>query len=504
MPYREVGHPGLVVCRVRFSFCPLRVNVSDPERPIEGLNAQWQARSRRSVWHPCTQMQRLDAVPPVPIREGRGPWLIDEEGHRYFDATSSWWVNLFGHADPQLNAAVKAQLDRLPHVMLAGCTHEPAVRLAERLSALTGGVLGHVFFASDGASAVEIALKMSFHHWRNVGRPEKREFVCVRNGYHGETIGALAVTDVQVFRDAYDPLLLRTHQVESPDARQAGPGETATDVACRALADVRRLFESQGGQIAAFIVEPLVQGACGMAMHDPAYLRGLRALCDEFEVHLIADEIAVGCGRTGTFFAFEQAAEAGQAPIWPDLVCLSKGISGGLLPLSLVMCRDAVYEAFLDDDVARGFLHSHSYTGNALACAAALAVLDRFEQDDVLNVNRQRAQWLAEAFARFETDPRVAHVRQRGLMWACDLREPWLVERFAERFHVAGRRQELLIRPIGRTVYVLPPYVIDRDLADWLAQRVMACLDEVVGPADQSPLNSERSHADRASDPSTA
>lgn len=477
-----------------------------PERvhaALSGANAEWQARSRRSVWHPCTQMQRLDAVPPVPIREGQGPWLIDQEGRRYFDATSSWWVNLFGHADPQINAAVKAQLDRLPHVMLAGCTHEPAVRLAERLSALTGGALGHTFFASDGASAVEIALKMSFHHWRNVGRPDKREFVCVRHGYHGETLGALAVTDVQVFRDAYDPLLLRTHQVASPDARQAAPGETAADVARRALQEVRTLFEAQSEHLAAFIVEPLVQGACGMAMHDPAYLRGLRALCDEFQVHLIADEIAVGCGRTGTFFAFEQAAEPGEAPVWPDLVCLSKGISGGYLPLSLVLCRDAIYEAFLDDDVARGFLHSHSYTGNPLACSAALAVLDRFEQDSVLAANRQRAVWLAQAFSRFERDPRIEHVRQQGLIWACDVRESRMVERFAERFHMAGREHELLIRPIGRTVYVLPPYVLDEPMTVWLADRISECLDQVLGLADQ-PQTAHASHADRAPDPSTA
>ena len=191
-----------------------------------GENHGWQQRSLHHVWHPCTQMQRANQVPPLPIARGEGPWLEDYEGRRYFDATSSWWVNLFGHADARLNAAVKEQLDRLPHVMLAGCTHAPAVELAERLSALTAGTLGHCFFASDGASAVEIALKMSFHYWRNLGREEKREFVCLRQGYHGETLGALAVTDVAVFRDAYAPLLMRPHQVMSPDARQAAAGES--------------------------------------------------------------------------------------------------------------------------------------------------------------------------------------------------------------------------------------------------------------------------------------
>ncbi|MDM0071481.1 adenosylmethionine--8-amino-7-oxononanoate transaminase [Variovorax sp. J31P207] len=455
-----------------------------------GANEAWQQRSLRSVWHPCTQMQRAATVPPLPIARGEGPWLIDHEGHRYFDATSSWWVNLFGHADARINAALKDQLDRLPHVMLAGCTHAPAVELAERLSALTGGVLGHCFFASDGASAVEIALKMSFHHWRNLGRSDKREFVCLRQGYHGETLGALAVTDVAVFRDAYDPLLMRAHQVMSPDARQAGPGETAADVATRAAAELEALFEARHEHIAALIIEPLVQGAAGMAMHDPAYLRTVRALCDRYEVSLIADEIAVGCGRTGTFFACEQAG------IWPDFVCLSKGISGGMLPLSLVMTRDHIYEAFLDDDVARGFLHSHSYTGNALACRAALAVLDRFEEDAVLQRNHQRAVALTSALAPLQNDPRVEHFRQRGMIWAFDVRESFVGERFAERFHLAGRARELLIRPIGRTVYLMPPYVLDDELAAWLAQRVMATLD--------ATADIENAHADRTPEPPTA
>ncbi len=453
-------------------------------------------RSIAAIWHPCTQMQRAATVPPLAMMHGEGPWLFDDAGHRYFDATSSWWVNLFGHADARINAALKDQLDRLPHVMLAGCTHVPAVELAERLSALTDGVLGHCFFASDGASAVEIALKMSFHYWRNRGRDTKREFICLRQGYHGETLGALAVTDVAVFRDAYDPLLMRSHQVMSPDARQAARGESATDVARRAAGELQVLLEVRHEHIAAIILEPLVQGAAGMAMHEPAYLRAVRTLCDRFEVHLIADEIAVGCGRTGTFFAFEQAALPGESRIWPDLICLSKGISGGYLPLSLVLSRDSIYEAFLDDDVARGFLHSHSYTGNALACRAALAVLDRFEQDDVLRHNRQRAAVLTAALAPLQADARIEHVRQLGMIWAFDVRERFAGQRFAERFHLAGRERELLIRPIGRTVYLMPPYLLDDALSQWLAQRVLATLDEV--------LNQSSTDADSPPEPPTA
>lgn len=441
-------------------------------------NAEWQRRTLASVWHPCTQMQRAEVVPPLPIARASGPWLFDQDGQRYFDANSSWWVNLFGHADERINTALKAQLDTLPHVMLAGCTHAPAVELAERLSARTGGVLGHAFYASDGASAVEIALKMSFHYWRNVRQGDKRGFVCLRQGYHGETLGALAVTDVAVFRDAYDPLLMRSHQVASPDARQAQPGEDAAAVAQRAAAELEALLQQRQGQIAAVIIEPLVQCAAGMAMHDASYVRQVRALCDRYQVHLIADEIAVGCGRTGTFFACEQAG------IWPDFVCLSKGITGGYLPLSLVLTRDAVYRAFLSDDVARGFLHSHSYTGNALACRAALAVLDRFEQDDVLAHNAQQALTLDAALQPLHKDPRIEHWRRCGMIWAFDVRPEHAPGRFAERFHQIARRHKLLIRPIGRTVYLMPPYLLNEALSQWLAQRLMAVLDEATACLD--------------------
>ncbi len=281
-------------------------------------------RSLDAVWHPCTQMARAEHLPPLAIARGNGPWLEDTAGQRYFDANSSWWVNLFGHSDAGVHNAIREQLGTLPHVMLAGCTHEPAVRLAERLGARTGGALGHAFFASDGASAVEIALKQSFHSWRNLGQAQRREFVCLQNGYHGETIGALAVTDVAVFRDAYDPLLMRAHTVESPDERR---GNEAA-----ALAAMRALLAERAEHIAAVIVEPLVQGAAGMVMHGPGYLRGLRALTREFGVHLIADEIAVGCGRTGTFFAWEQTEPTGPADL-PDFILRSKDITAGTLPL---------------------------------------------------------------------------------------------------------------------------------------------------------------------------
>ena len=423
-------------------------------------------RSRAAVWHPCTQMARLAAVPPLPIARGEGPWLIDTDGRRYFDANSSWWVNLFGHSDKPLHDAIKQQLDTLPHVMLAGCTHEPAVRLAERLSARTQGQLGHVFFGSDGASAVEIALKQSFHAWKNRGQADKREFVCLKNSYHGETLGALSVTDVQVFRDAYDPLLMRAHIVMSPDARLGNEAE--------ALAAMRALLAERHAQIACVIVEPLIQGAAGMVLYSPEYLRGLRELTREFGVHLIADEIAVGCGRTGTFFAWEQSGAE-----WPDFMLLSKGITGGTMALSLVLTTDEVFNAFWSEDVTRGFLHSHSYTGNPLACAAANAVLDRFDAGQ-LDDNRAQAERLTRAFAPLA--PRVAHLRQRGMILAFDVQDQHgkAPPRFAERFHLAARAHELLIRPIANTVYLMPPYLIDDATAAFLAQAVTATLNDVL------------------------
>ncbi|VVD83343.1 adenosylmethionine--8-amino-7-oxononanoate aminotransferase BioA [Pandoraea morbifera] len=432
------------------------------------------ARSLRQVWHPCTQMKQQAKLPLVALSHGEGPWLVDTDGERYLDAISSWWVNLFGHANPRINAALVDQLGRLEHAMLAGFTHEPVVALAERLSALTGGVLGHAFFASDGASAVEIALKMSFHAWRNQGHDDKREFVCVRHGYHGETLGALAVTDVALFRDAYDPLLRHAHVVASPDARNARDGESGVDVAHRAAAELEALLVRREGRIAAVIVEPLVQCAAGMAMHDPEYLRRVRALCDRHGAHLIADEIAVGCGRTGTFFACEHAG------IWPDLLTLSKGISGGYLPLSLVLSRDAIFDAFYDDDTARGFLHSHSYTGNPLACRAALATLDIFADDDVLAVNALRARRLSDALAPLANDPRAKHFRQRGMIWAFDAEVPQAAEAvraFSLRFYTEARARGVLLRPIGNTVYLMPPYVLDDATIDWLASRTMAAFD---------------------------
>jgi len=430
----------------------------------------WSARSLRAVWHPCTQMKLHEAAPPISIARAEGVWLYGHDGQRYVDGVSSWWVNLFGHGHPHLKAALADQLDTLDHVMLAGFTHEPVVRLSEKLGTLTG--LGHAFYASDGASATEIALKMSAHHWRNAGRPGKNRFVAIAGGYHGETVGALAVTDIALFRDAYAPLVRLAATVPSPDARGAQAGESAADVARRAAAALEAWLAEHHATTAALIVEPLIQCAAGMAMHDAEYLRRARVLCDRFDVHLVVDEIATGFGRTGTMFAHQQAA------IRPDFICLSKGLTGGMLPLSAVLTTDAVYDAFYDDDVARGFLHSHSYTGNPLACRAALATLELFERDDVVARNQRLALELDALFAPLVQHPRVRQARRLGMVWAWDVADA--PDGFARRFHQRALAHGVLLRPIGSTVYAMPPYAIDIDSGSWLARGALAALNEAL------------------------
>ena len=431
-------------------------------------NASWNARSRASVWHPCTQMKQHERLPLVPIARAAGVWLYDFDGRRYLDAIGSWWVNLFGHANRRINAALANQLHELEHVMLAGFTHRPVIELSERLAALAPPPLAHVFYASDGASATEIALKMSFHYWGQQGAKEKRRFARLAGGYHGETVGALSVTDVPLFRDAYAPLLLAHPLLPSP-ARRGDGQRSSSQVASDAAAALEAFLIEHASSTCALILEPLIQGAGGMAMYDASYLRAARELTARHGVHLIADEIMTGFGRTGSFFACEQA------DIAPDFLCLSKGITGGYLPLSCVLTTDDVFDAFYDDDVARGFLHSHSYTGNALACRAALAVLDIFDDDDVIAVNRDRASRWRNMASSIAAHHNVRNFRQCGMIIAFDVTS----ERndFARWFAKSALDCELLLRPIGNTVYFMPPYVVSDDEMRLLVERTLDILD---------------------------
>ncbi len=431
------------------------------------------------VWHPCTQMKDHEWLPMIPIARGEGVWLHGVDGRRYLDAISSWWVNLFGHANPRINAAVTGQLARLEHVMLAGFTHEPAVRLAERLTEIAPPGLTRCFYADNGSSAIEVALKMSFHYWRNAGRASKRRFVTLANSYHGETLGALAVGHVELYREIYQPLLMDVITVPSPDAYAREPGESEADHARRMFAAMEQALARHADEVCAVIVEPLVQCAGGMRMYDPVYLALLRDACDRHGVHLIADEIAVGFGRTGTMFACEQAGIA------PDFLCLSKGLTGGYLPLSVVLTGERVFDAFYDEYASlRAFLHSHSYTGNPLACSAALATLAIFEGDGVIERNRALARHHGERCAARAELPHVAEVRQRGMIVAVELARQgdraapfdWR-ERRGLRVYRHALEHEALLRPIGNVVYFMPPYVITPDEIDGLVATARAGIE---------------------------
>ena len=465
---------------------------------------RWRSRDLAVLWHPCTQMrEHPDVLPLVPIERGEGAWLVGRDGRRYLDAVSSWWTNLFGHAEPRIARAIATQAGTLEQVILAGFSHAPAVELAEKLLAIAPreqgadgkgrAPLAKVFYADNGSAGVEVALKMAFHWFRNRGEDKRTKFVALENGYHGETIGALSVGDIPLYRRVYAPLLAECLFAPSPDAYMCEPGETAADCAQRAADGLRDLLERHAGEVCALILEPRVQCAGGMRMHDPLYLRRARELCDAHGVFLIADEIAVGFGRTGTMFACEQAPAAaggsGQG-VQPDLLCLSKGLTGGFLPLAAVLATQSIYDGFLDDSRERAFLHSHSYTGNPLACAAALASLSIFESDDVLARNlgtASRMAMLAEGIAAL---PHVADVRQAGMILAFELaesgdrRRPFdPARRVGLRAYRAALERGVVLRPLGDTLYWMPPYCIDEEQLQLLARATRESIIEATACA---------------------
>ena len=429
------------------------------------------SRDLSVLWHPCSQMKDHEKSPLIPIKKGQGVWLEDFDGNRYLDAISSWWVNLFGHANPHINAALKDQLDSLEHVIFAGFTHESGIKLAEQLVALSPPGLERCFYADNGSAAVEVALKMSFHYWRNKGQTQKTKFITLENSYHGETLGALAVGNVALYKETYAPLLMDVITVPGPDCYNREDGESWADYSTRRFALMEQVLQQHSDDCCAVIIEPLVQCAGSMRMYDPIYLSLLRAACDKYQVHLIADEIAVGFGRTGTLFACEQAS------ITPDFMCLSKGLTGGYLPLSAVLTTDQVYQAFYDDyQNLTAFLHSHSYTGNALACRAGLATLEIFQQQPIIDNNKHLAITMAKVAARFHDHPNVVEVRQTGMILAIELvknkqtREPFpWQERRGQKVYQYALSKGVLLRPLGNVIYFMPPYIITAEELELLA-----------------------------------
>lgn len=420
-------------------------------------NTKMMQRDLEVIWHPCTQMKDHETLPLVPVKSGKGVYLYDFEGNAYIDAVSSWWVNLFGHANEAINTKIKAQLDTLEHVLLAGFTHEPAIELAHKLVNITPSELRKVFYVDNGSSAVEAALKMSYHYHLNLGE-SKALFLSLTNSYHGETIGALSVGDVSLYKETYAPLLIGNMQVPVPK-------DQSMEAANEALLCLEEVLKDKADEIAAFILEPLIQGAGGMHMYHPTYLVGARVLTKKYNVHLIADEIMTGFGRTGKMFACDYAE------ISPDFMTLSKGLTGGYLPLSVVMTSNDVYNAFYCDyNEHKAFLHSHSYTGNPLACSAALATLEIFEQNDILGENEKKSHYIKENLKRFSLLSNVKEIRQQGMVTAIELEGYLPEERIGLKIYEYALTQGVLLRPLGHVIYFMPPYIISYEEIDTMME----------------------------------
>ena len=410
-------------------------------------------RDLEHIWHPCTQMKDHESLPLIPIKEGRGVYLYDFEKNRYLDAISSWWVNLFGHSNEYINSKIKEQVEKLEHVIFAGFTHEPIVKLSERLVKITPRGLNKCFFADNGSSAIEVAIKMSFHYHKNRGKI-KPFFLSLTNSYHGETLGALAVGDVGLYKDTYKEILIKTIQTPVPK-------DESLESAKEALIEFEKTVEKYEGKISAFIFEPLVQCAGYMHMYHPYFLKEAYKICKERDIHLIADEIAVGFGRSGEMFACDIAG------ISPDFMALSKALTGGYLPLSVVLTTDEIYQAFYCDYLEmKAFLHSHSYTGNPLACSAANAVLDIFEKEKILEKNREKSKYIYEKLQKFKELPNVKEIRQRGMIAAVELKGYDFKERVNLKIFKFATKNEVLLRPLGHVIYFMPPYIIKKDEID--------------------------------------
>lgn len=417
-------------------------------------NKDLKDRDLSVLWHPCTQMKDHETLPLIPIKKAHGIYLEDFDGNRYIDAISSWWVNMFGHTNSYINEKIIEQLNSLEHVILAGFTHEQVVRLSERLVKLTPDGLDKCFYSDNGSSAVEVALKMSYHAHLNDGNGSKNIFVSLTNSYHGETIGALSVGDVELYKDTYEPLLLKTLQTPVPK-------DMSIESAKKSAKEFEKLCKEKADEISAIIVEPLIQGAGSMHMYHSEYLVLIRDICTRYNIHLIADEVMVGFGRTGELFACEKAK------ISPDFIVLSKGLTGGYLPLSVVLTSNEIYAKFYCDyNEHKAFLHSHSYTGNALACAAANATLDIFENENIIEKNRELSKYMGKKLEKFLELENVDSIRQTGMICALDLKGYDSKERIGLKIYQYGLKNGVLLRPLGNVIYFMPPYIITKDECD--------------------------------------
>lgn len=420
-------------------------------------------RDRASVWHPYTQMQ--SAPPPLPVVRGEGIYLYTEDGRRILDGISSWWVNIHGHSHPALNRALFDQAQSLEHVVFAGCTHPPAVELAERLVTLLPPGLRRVFYSDNGSTAVEVALKLAWQYWRNRDQPHRRVFLALHHAYHGDTVGAMSVSEESVFTQAFAPLLFRVERAHAPYCYRCPVGLSRDRCRIECLGDLERQLAHHGETVAGVIVEPMLQGAGGMIVWPAEFLAGVRQLCDRFGTLFVADEVLTGFGRTGRMFACEHAG------VRPDIICLSKALTAGYLPLGATVVTEEIYEAFLSEDHGKTFFHGHSYTGSALACAVAIASLRLFEEEDVLGKVRRIEARLRTGFSALLGLPGVGDVRVIGGVAAVELVPPsgagGYLERIGARVAATLLDRGLFVRPLGNVLYLMPPYVISDAELDW-------------------------------------
>jgi adenosylmethionine-8-amino-7-oxononanoate aminotransferase len=447
----------------------------------------WQKKDLQYIWHPCSQMKDYEDFPPTVIEHGKGAYLYDTDGKSYLDAVSSWWVNLFGHANDRINKAIRYQLEKLEHVIFANFSHKKAIELAEEIIRLTPQGLNKVFFADNGSSAVEAALKLSFHYHQQTGHPRKTRFAAITDAYHGETLGALSVGDLDLYSKIYQPLLLNTFKATGPDCYRCPYGKCRDNCQAECFESLEKIVLEHAEEISGIIIEPLVQCAAGMKIYPPLYLRKLRELCTRHHIHFIADEIAVGFGRTGLMFACEYAG------VTPDILCLSKGITAGYLPLSQVVVTDEIYQAFYGDyKELKAFMHSHSYTGNALACAAACESLAIFKDEDVLAKNEIKAKMIAAKVKTLaDSHPHVGEYRQLGMIGALELVEDKRTKkpfdwqrRVGYEIYKIALSKGVLLRPLGNVIYFMPPYIVEEEDIDLMVRVAFESINKYFGLKD--------------------
>jgi len=440
--------------------------------------------ARRFIWHPFTQMAEWEKEVPLVVERGEGVYLYDIHGKRYLDGISSVWVNLHGHRKTAIDRAIKTQLDRIAHSTLLGLTHPPAIRLAKKLISIAPPGLAKVFFSDNGSTAVEVALKIAFQYWHHLGKPRKTKFVSLVNSYHGDTIGSVSLGGVDLFHGTYAPLLFPTYKTGAPYCYRCFLNKTYPDCRLACADSVEMILEKNQDEIAAVVIEPLIQGAAGMLTWPPGYLKQISDLCRRYDVLLIADEVFTGFGRTGTMFACEQEM------VTPDLMAVAKGLTGGYLPLAATLVTQKIYDAFLGDyREFKTFFHGHSYTGNQLGCAAALANLEIFEKEGVLKKLKPKIKTLKEGLSMLADHPHVGEVRQIGLIAAVELvknrvrKEPYpLEERWGYRVSREAFNRGMIIRPLGNVVPLLPPLSVTipqlKKMAVILDQSIRAVTDD--------------------------